>query len=64
MKSMTGFGQCELSNEKYKITIEMKSLNHRYLDLSIRMPKKLNVFDGQIRAEMKNMPSVEKWMSR
>ena len=44
IQSMTGFGRGEAANEKYKVTIEMKSVNHRYLDMSIRMPKKLNFF--------------------
>ena len=34
IQSMTGFGRGEAANEKYKVTIEMKSVNHRYLDLS------------------------------
>lgn len=42
IKSMTGFGRCELSDEKRKITVELKSVNHRYLDVNIKMPKKLN----------------------
>ena len=41
VKSMTGFGRCEVSSEDYKISVEMKSVNHRYLDLSIKMPKKI-----------------------
>ena len=49
IKSMTGFGRCELSNEKRKITVELKSVNHRYLDVNIRMPKKLNFFESAIR---------------
>ena len=42
IKSMTGFGRCEVSEDSKKITVEMKSVNHRYLDLGIKMPKKLN----------------------
>ena len=39
MKSMTGFGRAELLDEEKKITVEMKSVNHRYLDINMRMPK-------------------------
>lgn len=39
LKSMTGFGRCEITTEEYKISVEMKAVNHRYLDLSIKMPK-------------------------
>lgn len=53
IKSMTGFGRCELSNEKRKITVELKSVNHRYLDINIRMPKKLNFFEAAIRSLLK-----------
>ncbi|WP_294784199.1 YicC/YloC family endoribonuclease [uncultured Eubacterium sp.] len=53
IKSMTGFGRCELSNDKRKITVELKSVNHRYLDINIRMPKKLNFFEAAIRNLLK-----------
>ncbi len=53
IKSMTGFGRCELSNEKLKITVELKSVNYRYLDVNIRMPKKLNFFESAIRTLLK-----------
>lgn len=45
IKSMTGFGRCEISEGDRKFTVEMKGVNHRYLDMSIRMPKKLNFFE-------------------
>ena len=41
IKSMTGFGRCEVQEADRKITVEMKSVNHRYLDVNIKMPKKL-----------------------
>lgn len=53
IKSMTGFGRCEVSEGERKITVEMKSVNHRYLDVSMKMPKKLNFFDSAIRAVLK-----------
>ena len=53
IKSMTGFGRCELSEGSRKVTVEMKSVNHRYLDVSIKMPKKLNFFDASIRNLLK-----------
>ncbi len=54
IKSMTGFGRCEITENNRKFTVEMKSVNHRYLDVSIKMPKKLNFFESAIRAELKN----------
>lgn len=53
MKSMTGFGRAELLDEEKKITVEMKSVNHRYLDINMRMPKKLSVFEAAIRTLLK-----------
>ncbi len=54
IKSMTGFGRCELLEGSRKFTVEMKSVNHRYLDVNIKMPKKLNFFESSIRGELKN----------
>lgn len=54
LRSMTGFGRAEAVNEQHKFTAELKAVNHRYLDLSIKMPKKLNMFENQIRALIKN----------
>ena len=54
IKSMTGFGRCEVSENDRKFTVEMKSVNHRYLDVNIKMPKKLNFFESAIRALLKD----------
>ncbi len=54
IKSMTGFGRCEVQEAERKITVEMKSVNHRYLDINIKMPKKLNFFETSIRNELKH----------
>lgn len=53
IKSMTGFGRCEISEAERKFTVEMKGVNHRYLDVNIRMPKKLNYFETSIRNLLK-----------
>ena len=54
IKSMTGFGRCEIQKEARKFTVELKSVNHRYLDVNIRMPKKFNFFETSIRALLKS----------
>lgn len=54
IKSMTGFGRFEAAGNNRKFTVEMKSVNHRYLDINIKMPKKLNFFEAAIRGELKN----------
>ena len=53
IKSMTGFGRCEITEGERKFTVELKAVNHRYLDVNIRMPKKLNFFDASIRNLLK-----------
>lgn len=50
---MTGFGRCEVSDGEGKFTVELKSVNHRYLDVNIRMPKKFNYFETSIRNLLK-----------
>ena len=54
IKSMTGFGRCEVTENNRKFTVEMKAVNHRYLDVNVKMPKKLNFFESSIRNELKN----------
>ena len=53
IKSMTGFGRCEVTEENRKYTVEMKSVNHRYLDVNMKMPKALNFFESTIRNVLK-----------
>ncbi|MCI8640134.1 MAG: YicC family protein [Coprococcus sp.] len=53
IKSMTGFGRCEVSEAERKFTVEIKGVNHRYLDIGVRMPKKLNFFETMIRNALK-----------
>lgn len=58
IKSMTGFGRAEYKEEGVKITVELKSVNHRYLDLNIRLPRKFNYLEAGIRN------TVKKYVSR
>lgn len=53
IKSMTGFGRSEMVTDAYKIVVEMKSVNHRYCDMSIKLPKKLSFFESNIRTLLK-----------
>ncbi len=53
LKSMTGFGRNEIATIDRKITVEMKAVNHRYCDISIKMPKKLSFFEAGIRNVLK-----------
>ena len=53
IKSMTGFGRAEYCDENRKITVEVKSVNHRYLDVNIKMPKKIGFFETSVRSLLK-----------
>lgn len=53
IKSMTGFGRAEVMEGNRKFTVEMKSVNHRYLDINIKMPKKISFFESAVRNLLK-----------
>lgn len=55
--SMTGFGRGEFSNDAFDITLEIKSVNNRYCDIIVKMPKKLNVFEDRIKNTIKGQLS-------
>lgn len=57
IKSMTGFGRYEYQSGSKKFTVELKGVNHRYLDVNIRMPKKFNFFETAIRTLLKQYAS-------
>lgn len=54
LKSMTGFGRYETISEERKLVVEIKSVNHRYSDISVRLPKKLSFLESGIRTQLKN----------
>jgi uncharacterized protein (TIGR00255 family) len=54
LKSMTGFGRFESETPERKISVEMKAVNHRYCEIGLKMPKKLNFFESAIRNLLKN----------
>lgn len=53
IRSMTGFGRAEYADENVRITVEIKSVNNRYLDIGIKMPRQLGMLEAQIRTELK-----------
>ncbi len=53
IRSMTGFGRCEREAHGRRISVEIKAVNHRYLDLSIKSPRRFNMFESQIRSVLK-----------
>lgn len=53
VNSMTGYGRSEKENTIQKIVVEMKGVNHRYCDISIKMPKKMNMFEEKMKKLIK-----------
>ena len=52
MQSMTGYGRARACRDGREITIELKTVNHRFLDLSFRMPKNLMFLEDMLRARI------------
>ena len=54
MRSMTGFGRAEVEEEGRKLTIELKTVNHRFLDINIRIPRTLGFTEELVRKTIKD----------
>ena len=60
IKSMTGYGKSSLNNEKREYQVEIKSVNHRYLDISIKMPKTLSYLEEEIKKQISSKMKIGK----
>ncbi|SEI40561.1 TIGR00255 family protein [Lachnospiraceae bacterium A10] len=54
VKSMTGFGRFEDVQNDYRVVVEIKSVNHRYLDLNVKMGSKIGFLENQVRSVIKD----------
>lgn len=54
MQSMTGFGRAESEEQGRKLTVEIKSVNHRFLDINIRIPRTLGFTEELVRKIIKS----------
>src|SRR6202166_3390396 len=52
--SMTGFAQARIEREGWSLRINLRSVNHRFLDLHLRMPDGFEVFESRIRQAIRN----------
>ena len=52
IKSMTGYGKANLSKETRQYQIELKSVNHRYLDISVKMPRTISYLEEDVKKEI------------
>lgn len=53
IKSMTGFGRGEYNDGKRNITVEIKSVNHRYCDISVKMPRRYSFVEDKVKSAIK-----------
>lgn len=54
IKSMTGYGKASFRNDELFLSIEMKSVNHRFLDVSIRLPNQFLQYEDSLRRAVRN----------
>lgn len=57
IKSMTGFGRSEYSDGKRSVTAEVRSVNHRYCDVSVKMPRRYSFAEEKIKSAVKSILS-------
>jgi uncharacterized protein (TIGR00255 family) len=55
LKSMTGFGRSDYSDEKRNIVVEIKSVNHRYSDITIKMPRRYSFVEERLKNLVKDI---------
>lgn len=53
-KSMTGFGIGEFKDQYYNLSVECKTINHKYLDINLRIPRKLSFLEDKLRFLIKD----------
>lgn len=53
LRSMTGYGRGSCSREGFGVTVELRSVNHRYADFFLRVPRELHIFEDRIRSLLK-----------
>ena len=53
IKSMTGFGRAEIQETGKKVLVEMKSVNHRYLDFNLKLPRRFSFVEAAVRGVLK-----------
>ncbi len=55
IKSMTGFGRAEYTDEKRNVVVEIKAVNHRYSDISVKMPRRYSFAEEQLKGLVKTV---------
>ena len=47
VESMTGYGRGEYRSSRYQLGVEIRSVNHRFLEIKLRVPRELNAFENE-----------------
>ena len=59
MRSMTGYGRCRAERDGREMTVEVRSVNHRFLDVACRLPRSLSFLDDAVRKGAHQLESYE-----
>lgn len=65
LKSMTGYGRAQFTDEDIKITVEIKSVNHRFLEPVIKLPRKYSLLEERVKDTIRtylNRGRIEVWI--
>ena len=57
VKSMTGYGRKKAENDQREVTVEIKSVNHRYLDLNIKVPRIYSFLEEAVKSAVSSRVS-------
>ena len=55
LKSMTGFGAAAVENDDYKVTVELKAVNQRFLEMNFHMPRQFGQWEENLRQLIRNV---------
>jgi len=62
IKSMTGFGRGEASQNNITFTVDVKTVNHRYSDISVRMPRMVSALEEKVREYISSKLNRGSWI--
>ena len=55
MRSMTGYGKCQMQRGEWEVTVELRAVNHRYLDIAMRLPRNLLFLEDGVRKGLQKL---------
>ena len=53
VSSMTGFGRADTEHDGYRVVVEIRSVNHRYLEVSARLPRRLSILEPRLQTHIR-----------